>query len=306
VGWADPYTKRLAERGRFTRTGRAVAGGAAVLAEPFDWLARRHAAARYNRRYPSTQMPAADGYTLLAPGSLPGTHEIVETCRRLYESKQQLLAEMQGAKGKRSFLRNTLSDDDLRAHPALVDFALSDPLLSIVTNYLKVIPRLNRLDLVHSIPRPGAQQQLIASQLFHQDHEGLRQAKLFLNIFDVGEEHGPFTFIPADQSDAVLRAIRQQRAAAGVEHHGHYSDQEIEAQSSGAAAIRVTGPAGSSVLVDTSRCLHAGSRVQPGHFRLVLYIQYCTTNEKGNTFDAARFRNDAVRWLALRRQAAPV
>jgi hypothetical protein len=303
VGWTERLTKELTERGRFTPAGRALAGAAVVLTEPLDWCARRRVASRYNRQFPAARMSADDGYVLLPAGTLPGTPQIVDACRGLYESKQQALAAMQGAKGKRSFLRNTLTDDDLRANPVLVDFALSDPLLSIVTNYLGVIPTLNRLDLVHSIPRAGADQ-LIASQLFHQDHEGLRQAKLFLNVFDVEEPHGPFIFIPAKRSEQVLAAIRQRRTAGGIEHHGHYSDQEIEAEGGASHALRVTGPAGSSVLVDTSRCLHAGSRVQPGHFRLVLYIQYCTTHEKANTFDAARFRNDRVRWLALKRHAA--
>ena len=59
-----------------------------------------------------------------------------------------------------------------------------------------------------------------------------------------------------------------------------------------------------AAVLDTSRCLHAGSRVRPGHFRLCLFIQYCTSREKAHTFDARRFRKDPVRWLALKRYAA--
>ena len=196
-----------------------------------------------------------------------------------------------------------LDDEDLSANPALVDFALSDSLLSIVTNYLGIIPSLNRVDLVYSVPRLTPEEH-IASQLFHQDFEGLRQAKVFLNVFDVGEEHGPFTFIPGSRSERLLLAIRQQRRQAGAQHEGHYRDDEVSAHGGLAAAVQLTGPAGTAGVVDTSRCLHAGSRVRTGYFRLCLYIQYCTTREKGNTFDGARFRNDPARWLAVKRSAA--
>ena len=249
-------------------------------------------------------MTTANGYAILPSGTLPGTREIIDTCRRLFESKQvELGAIPTGGKGKRSFLKNVLDDEDLCVNPALVDFALSDPLFSIVTNYLGVIPSLNRVDLIYSVSRPSPEEH-ISSQLFHQDHEGLRQAKVFLNIFDVGEQHGPFTLIPASRSEPLLVAIRQQRREVGAPHEGHYRDDEVGAHGGLAAAVRLTGPAGTAAVVDTSRCLHAGSRVRTGHVRLCLYIQYCTTLEKANTFDATRFRNDPVRWLAIKRHAA--
>jgi len=63
--------------------------------------------------------------------------------------------------------------------------------------------------------------------------------------------------------------------------------------------VTVKGPTGSGVAVDTSRCLHLGSRVSPGAFRLVLYLQYCTTREITNVFDVDRFRHDRVKHLAV-------
>jgi hypothetical protein len=256
-------------------------------------------------------MTMENGYAILPAGSLPGTREVIDTCRRLLDSKLVQLAAVastasQGKRkkgGKRSFLKDLLDDADLIANPVLVDFALSDSLFSIVTSYLGTIPSLNRVDLIYSIARPTPGDH-ISSQLFHHDHEGLRQAKVFVNIFDVGEEHGPFTLIPASASERIVSAIRRQRQASGAEQEGHYRDHEISPLGGSAATVQLTGPAGTAAVVDTSRCLHAGSRVQAGHFRLCLFIQYCTTREKANRFDAARFRNDPVRWLAVKRYAA--
>jgi len=308
MSWLDEMKKEVVFRARFSPAGRRLVGTAAVVAQPVEWYVRRRAAVRYNRQFPSTRMTTADGYALLPSGSIPGTTEIIDTCRRLFTIKQEQLAAAAPTKrkkgGKGSFLTNLLGDADLRANPLLIDFALSDALLSIVTNYLGSVPILNRVDLVYSIARPNHDEH-ISSQLFHQDHEGLKQAKVFLNIFDVDEEHGPFTFIPAGATDGILSAIRQQRQRAGAPHEGHYRDDEVSANGGPAAALQLRGPAGTAVVIDTSRCLHAGSRVHHGYFRLVLYIQYCTTQEKkANTFDAARFKNDPVRWLAVKCHAA--
>lgn len=302
--------KDLLQRGRFTPGGRLMLNAAAVALEPLEYVTRRRAAARYNRRFPSHAMSAADGHAVLPAGSLPGTDAILDACRGLFERKRAAVdaaarIENESPKAKKkkgSFLKNLLDNDDLAANPVLVDFALSDALFSVVTNYLGVIPTLNRIDLIYSVPSQADAH--ISSQLFHQDPEGLRQAKVFLNVFDVEDPHGPFTFIPASQSERIVLAVRDERRAAGAKESTRISDAEVAAHGGHAELVRLTGPAGTAGVIDTSRCLHLGSRVAPGHIRLCLFIQYCTSHEKANTFDARRFIDDPVRWLALKRFAA--
>jgi hypothetical protein len=287
-----------------------VRGAAAVAAEPVDYYQRRRAASRYNQLFPSNQMPVDDGYALLPAGSLPGTSDIVDTCRRLFVEKKATLGAAASTaeqaareqRSKRSFLFNLLDDDDLRTNPGLIDFALSDPLFSIVTNYFGTIPSLAGVNLIYSIPRLTPDKH-ISSQLFHWDPEGVTQAKVFLNIFDVDEEHGPFTFIPARQSERIVPTILRQRRQAGVRSGVRYHDEEVKAQGGMGAVVRLLGPTGTAAIADTSRCLHAGSRLQPGHFRLCLFLQYRTSDHSANSFEARRFRDDPVRWLALKRTA---
>src|SRR5262245_57786395 len=305
--WFTELKKDVIRRERLTPAGRAMLSAAAWALQPVDSYERMRAAARYNQRFPSNRMTRADGYALLPSGSLPGTPEIIDTCRQLFMVKKAALeasaptgkVAAKEQRKKRGFLKNLLDNDDLRAAPLLVDFALSDPLLSVVTNYLGMIPRLTRVDLVYSIPRLMPDEH-IASQLFHQDPEGVRQAKLFLYVFDVAEEHGPFMFIPASRSEEIVPAIRHHRQQAGAPDEVRYRDEEVQAQGGLADVVRLKGPAGTASVVDTSRCLHAGSRIRPGYFRLCLFIQYCTTREKANAFDTRRFRTDPVRWLAVK------
>jgi hypothetical protein len=244
---------------------------------------------------------------------MPEFAPVLATCRRLFDDKQvesrpegfaSWPAERQAKflSRKQSFFRYLLTDDDLRRHPELVDFALCDRTLGAATRYLGMVPYLSHVDLVYSLPRPGGN---IDSQLFHLDPEGIRQVKFFIQIFDVGEPQGPFSFIPADSTSRVLRDIVAWRKQQGASPSRRYSDEEVRAVGGDRTLVTVQGPAGTAIAIDTSRCLHLGSRVQPGTFRLMLYLQYCTTREPTNAFDVERFSSDEMRRLAVCHSVEP-
>ena len=272
--------RHVYHRARYTSAGRAMLAVSDVATSPRDAFQRRNMVAAYNRRHPNRQMDRQEGYAILQPGALAGTNEIVPIALRLFEEKKRKLEASIGpdtalhAK-KWAFLRSVLTNQDLAQNPELVDFALSDGLLSLVTNYLGTIPHLNRVDLLYSVSHGG--EEAISSQIYHLDPEGRRQAKLFLNLRDIGPDEGPFTFIPASASTRIIKAIKDRRSADPDEGEmlmGRYLDDELSRVGGLDQSISVMGSTGSAVLVDTSRCLHCGSRVKPGSYRLCLYIQY--------------------------------
>ena len=291
--------RHFLHRARYSGAGRAVLAVTDAVTSPRDAIQRRKAAAAYNRRHADPRLDRRDGYAVLVPGSIAHTDDIVALSLRLFEEKQRQAEAEAAASGKSkkwAFLRSILTNQDLAENPKLVDFALSDPLLRLVTNYLGTIPHLNRIDLLYSVNHGG--DEAISSQIYHLDPEGTRQAKLFMNLRGVGPDEGPFTFIPASETTRIVNTIRKQRPADVEMAAGRYRDDELEAVGGLERAISVAGPPGSAALVDTSRCLHFGSRVKPGTYRLCLYIQYCTSREHGNMFDASRYAGDPVRYLA--------
>ena len=290
--------RHFLHRARYSGAGRAVLAVTEALTSPRDAIQRRNAAAAYNRTHADTRLDRRDGYAMLSPGSVANTDEIIALSLSLFEEKQRQMAAAGSSTSKKwAFLRSILTNQDLARNPKLVDFALSDSLLALVTNYLGTIPHLNRIDLLYSVNHGG--EEAISSQIYHLDPEGTRQAKLFMNLRDVGPEEGPFTFIPASETTRIVNAIKKRRLEDTQMAAGRYSDDELAAVGGLEKAISVDGPRGSAALVDTSRCLHFGSRVKPGTYRLCLYIQYCTSREHGNMFDASRHANDPVRYLAL-------
>lgn len=291
--------RHFLHRARYSSAGRAMLALTEAVTSPRDAFQRRNVAAAYNRAHANTRFDRRDGYAMLSPGSVANTDEIIALSLRLFEEKQRQLEAAAGSSNSKkwAFLRSILTNQDLATNPKLIDFALSDALLSLVTNYLGTIPHLNRIDLLYSVNHGG--DEAISSQIYHLDPEGTRQAKLFMNLRDVGAEEGPFTFIPASETTRIVKAIKKRRLEDTQMAAGRYSDDELAAVGGLQKAISVDGPKGSAALVDTSRCLHFGSRVKPGTYRLCLYIQYCTSREHGNIFDASRHANDPVRHLAL-------
>ena len=296
--------RHLYHRARYTSAGRAMLAVSDVATSPRDAIQRKRMVVTYNRRHPNTQMDRQEGYTIIQPGQLPGAEHVIALAQQLFEEKKRQLEAAIGpdtalhAK-KWAFLRSVLTNQDLREHPELVDFALSDGLLSLVTNYLGTIPHLNRVDLLYSVSHGG--EEAISSQIYHLDPEGRRQAKLFLNLRDIGPDEGPFTFIPAAASEQLMKAVKQTRTADADDATlvmGRYLDDELAKVGGLDKSISVMGKAGSAVLVDTSRCLHCGSRVKPGTYRLCLYVQYCSSREHGNLFDYNRHAADPVKYLA--------
>ena len=307
--------KNLFYRVRESAKGHALLQVAEFMRSPFDHRLRRRVAQEYVARSGAPIMDPAKGYALTSVERFENFDAVVAASRVLFERKRKAIAEEMAGfsswderkqrkylKRKTKFLRNLLNDTDLRRNPVLVDFALSDSVLGMATGYLGAIPYLCRVDIVYSTPREADDN--IASQLFHVDPEGLTQVKFFIHLHEVGEPEGPFTFIPADETTRILAAIRALRRQQGKPHVGRYLDEEIDAVGGTNSIVRLKGPTGAGVAIDTSRCLHMGSRVEPGAFRLCLYLQYCTTAEQTNVFDVGRYRKDAVRMLAIKHSVA--
>jgi hypothetical protein len=314
--------KSLFFRLRGSNTGRVLLRGADMARSPRETRQRTRVAAQYIARLDTATQPVIDprtGYSLLSLSTTGELRDASFTCRQLFEFKKEDVDDRLSGFAtwsperrekflaqKQSFLRYLLDDEDLHQHPEIVDLALSDRLLGAATRYLGMVPYLSRVDLMYSLPRGAGDN--IASQLFHLDHEGVSQLKAFIHLFDVGDAEGPFTFIPADATTRIVNDVRRLRKKRGshpeVESR-RYSDEEIAAVGGTKDIVTVKGPAGTGVAVDTSRCLHLGSRVEDGAFRLCLYLQYCTTHELTNVYDVARYEDDPVRHLAVKHSIEP-
>ncbi len=198
------------------------------------------------------------GYCLFAPDAFPELPQVVAAAAAVFDRHRDAVTHHE-AFNKRYFF-NILTLDDLVAHRVLVDFALSAPVVATVAAYLGHVPRLHSLGVFYS----SVNDTIDGSQIYHVDGDALTQVKCFVNVWDVGPGSGAFTFLPKSRTSRSLR------------HGGllkSMSDDDVAKAAPPEQRVAVTGPPGSGVFVDTSRCLHQGSRARERP-RLVFQFQY--------------------------------
>ncbi|NNF77824.1 MAG: hypothetical protein HKN05_07315, partial [Rhizobiales bacterium] len=139
---------------------------------------------------------------------------------------------------KADFLVRLAGNEEIMDLPAVRDFVLSDELIGLATHYFGQVPVLSRADFWWSPPNDSKAE----SQLYHYDGEDKSQLKIILNVVDVDENTGPFTFLAAPTSESIAKTRR---------HSARLNDDAVESTIGPGAVTRLTGPAGTVGAVDT-------------------------------------------------------
>ncbi|WP_225189348.1 phytanoyl-CoA dioxygenase family protein [Bradyrhizobium sp. IC3195] len=154
-------------------------------------------------------------------------------------------------------LDSEMVDGKLAADNLFVRYALQPGVVNVVASALGEVPWLDYVMLSYSRHTGEA---LASSQLWHRDHDDVRVVKFYTYLTDVKEDaDGPFTFLP-----------RQSTERFGYPLLGsHFRDDEVFEKVPRQDVKVMKAPRLVSFIVDTGRCLHMGSRIAPGHGRLM-------------------------------------
>ena len=135
---------------------------------------------------------------------------------------------------------------DVIACPHLLAAIGSAPVLRRVAAYLGCTPTLSSL----GVRRSQASAAPASVQHWHRDYDDWHTVKLFVYLSDVGEEDGPFQFVPGSHLER------------GTVRAEQYTEQRV------GSAVAMLGPAGTTFMADV-RGIHRG-RVPQRAGRLVL------------------------------------
>jgi hypothetical protein len=150
-----------------------------------------------------------------------------------------------------------MKDGKLSADNIFVRYALQPAVISIVATALGEIPWLDYVLLSYS---RYTGDDLASSQLWHRDHDDVRVIKLFSYLTDVEDDgDGPFTFLPRQSTDKFGYPIMS----------SHFPDEQVFQKVPRSDIKVMKAPRLTSFMVDTAKCLHMGSRMAPGHGRLL-------------------------------------
>ncbi|NJM30248.1 MAG: hypothetical protein HC855_09235 [Rhizobiales bacterium] len=160
--------------------------------------------------------------------------------------RQEIKRNPESKKG--SFLVSIMQDKAFFAYPSVMNLVTDERIAGLAARYLGEAPVLSGVNLWWSPVNKSA----TSSQLFHFDEADNRQLKLFLNVHEITADHGPFTLVPAD----LGKRVSDKKG----DTHGRFTDEEVEALAPRQSWQSFEGPAGALAAVDSSRCLHYGSR----------------------------------------------
>jgi hypothetical protein len=230
----------------------------------------------------AVNIPREDGYVVVPAGRfemsavLAASHDMLATAD--VAAKQ--------ADAHKAFLISLGEQRDWSLESPIVQLGLRAEIVAAATAYLGMVPILQYANFMYS---SYTGDELLKSQLYPCDSDEAEQMKVFVLCDEVTPATGPLTFLPARQSQVV-------RDRTGYRYKNRLTDQEVSDALGGLdSEVALTGPAGTTAFIDTSRCLHYGSRFRdPGAQRLVVMLQYVTplaflyTDDHRST---ARFRH---------------
>lgn len=238
----------------------------------------------------------ATGWRLIQSGESPDLTELAQLCADYFEGFRARggADECLARNPSKRFLLGVLSGNELLREPELVRRMVARPIVDAAAHYLGSVPRLEGAVLWWTPPNASQ----TSSQCWHIDELARRQVKILLNCSEVTPECGPVHFLPADLSDTVRAQMKH--------HRGRVDDDALLARIEPEQIHQATGPAGSAVMLDSSRCLHFGSRGNERD-RLVLAFHFFATDAPVDSryhveldrFEGAYAELDPIQRLAL-------
>lgn len=186
---------------------------------------------------------------------------------------------------RKQYLQDVRTTRELSLDHPYVRLATDRSIASSIEPYFGFIPILADIAVWYS-PNDLASQE--GSQLFHLDWAGTSQVKMFVLLDDVDPQCGPTAIIPAKLSAQICKRNKYKFK----EPNMRLSDDKVFAEISESDLVQFTGKRGDVYLVDSSRCLHFGSR-SGSKPRLVMMVQFLSPfafRFPRNFEQAARFK----------------
>ncbi len=209
-----------------------------------------------------TTIDRALAYRKYSAGALPHQADAVACCQRLFDDWER---DVGALAPKKEFLVSMAGRKELESCPAVMRLALSNDILSTATAYLGELPVLSAVSLWWTPPNATCE----SSQRFHRDSEDDEQLKFFFNVWEVDESSGPLRFLTRDMS---RKAIADLGYTVGRVDDHRLADLGLLDQ-----LLAATGEPGAGLCIDSSSCLHYGSRGNEKP-RLALMLQYTRAN----------------------------
>lgn len=182
----------------------------------------------------------------------------VAPCSRLGHPDRRCYPDQRGTSNRYDFAAADLCD-----HESVQRLLADASIRAVATRYLRCEPVLDLVTMWWSEPSPpDVDLRSEAAQLFHFDMDRFKFLKFFVYLTDVDQERGPHCLVRRSH-------LRKPRA---LLRDGRHPDAALEAHYPPDDFVRVCGPAGTILVVDT-RAFHKGVPLVRGA-RLLLQLEF--------------------------------
>jgi hypothetical protein len=228
---------------------------------------------------PVVRLDMEDGFAIAEPGSLPVAEALLADGAALIERYGGRQWEDQ-----KPFLQNINPETAIDIYPSLLDFATCSDVMTTVAPCFGYVPPLSGLlprgvRLMESSTKfdPDADGPWRESQLYHLDYHSSPTVYVVVALRDIGPDDGPLHFLGRSASRRVVEALGYGRR--GVPYR--QTDEAVHSVVGRYEVHRFAVPAGTVLFLESSACMHFGSR-RPAQPRYQL--QYAFTSPVRNDF----------------------
>lgn len=243
-----------------------------IARNPALFIARKRVAKRL-KNTTNIQIQPSEGYARGSLGDLPqidAMHPLLKSIadERYNSIDREMFNNGVAERTVKPFYFNLIGERDLLTHSAFLDFSLSQEMISIVSEYTGILPELSHMAIFYSGEVPPNDKNR-GTQVFHWDAHDFQHIKFFYFLDDVTEKDGPLMLLPADKSEWLRhktgRRFRTLPFRDDAELFRYFSKSDL---------VPLVGKEGSFAFVDTSRCLHCGSRTSKEGRRRTFVVHY--------------------------------
>ncbi len=197
------------------------------------------------------------------------TNELLETLK--IELRNKTFPNGHYLHGKSAYVIDFFSYLSSDLKEKIIIFALCDLNISIVTNYLGVLPVLSKINLNLNVPIYGTAER--GPMLWHKDDFGYKSLDLFMPIREITENNGPLHFLE-DQNklgafykftDIKKNPLKGERNKIEIEKFDNLEKK----------TNKFLGKPGDGLFLDSFSCYHRGGFCKE-NYRIALRIAYQT------------------------------
>lgn len=261
------------------RTGAAARAWNRRARRFVDFRKRVYEALLSDGGLPAAPVEMRDGFALDESRSLPHLDALIADGEDLIEHHAGQRWEL-----TKPYLQDISPESAMDTHSSLLDFITSPEVVATVAPTFGYIPPLpgtvpEGVRLMESSTKfdPQADGPWRESQLFHCDYHSLPTVYVIVAVRDIGPDDGPLHFLGKAASARVAEALDY--GARGTPYR--LTDEVVYSIVDESEVHRFAVPAGTVLYIESSACMHFGSR-QPANDRY--QWQYSFTSPVRNDF----------------------